>query len=166
MFKFKKISNVDNPDILKKYLDIAKLDTRATFKNLHTGNNGLPNEEIGKRLRENGSNVIINQKKKRWYHFLLKSILDPFIIVLLILAFSTYIIGSSKTDIIGSFIIFMIACISTVIRFSQEYRSHLSSLKLKHLIKTKVNVRRGSSAIKEVDVEKLVIGDIIILSAG
>lgn len=166
MLKIKKIQNVDNKDLLNQYLEIAKLDVQHTLKRFHTSNQGLRSDEAKKRLKENGNNIIVNQKKKRWYHFLIKSILDPFIIVLLILSFSTYIIATSNTDYVGSFIILIIAFISTLIRFTQEYHSHLSALKLKGLIKTRANVRRGSQNLKEVDVEKLVLGDIVHLSAG
>lgn len=166
MLKIKKINNIENSELVTKYITIAKMDTKSTFKSLNTCDEGLSSKEALRIFKKNGSNVITNQKKKYWYHFLIKSVLDPFIIVLLILSLSTYIIGSSKTDFIGSFIILVIACISTAIRFFQEYHSHLSSLKLKHLIKTKTNVKRGSASIKEIDVEKLVVGDIVVLSAG
>jgi Mg2+-importing ATPase len=165
MFKIKKVNNVGNTDLLNQYLKIASLDNETIFKQLQTNRKGLSNEETLKKLRKNGTNIIVSEKKKHWYHFLVKSIVDPFIIVLLVLSLSTYIIGTSNTDYIGSFIIFVIACISIIIRFSQEYHSHLSSLKLKHLIKTKANVLRDSK-LKEIDVERLVIGDIVYVSAG
>jgi Mg2+-importing ATPase len=165
MFKLKKINNINQSDLLKQYFSVALLDAKTTLKQFHTDIEGLTQDEAKNRLKHDGNNIIVNQKVKHWYHFLIKSILDPFIIVLLILSLSTYLIAATKTDHVGSFIIFVIACISIIIRFSQEYHSHLSTLKLKHLIKTKINVLRDSK-LKEVDVEKLVVGDIIYVSAG
>ena len=165
MFKLSKIENIHNPNLVKKYIDIAKLDKIDTLKELKTSEKGLSSNEANLRLKNNGHNVISNQKNKHWYHFLIKAILDPFIIVLLVLAVSTYLIGGTKTDFFGSIIILVIAGISIAIRFTQEYRSHLSSLKLKGLLKTKVIVRRDNE-IKQIDIERIAIGDIIVLSSG
>lgn len=150
----------------KKYQRNALMSREELFKQLETSEKGLSYEERSRRLSQNGYNAVSQQKNKTWIHFLIKSILDPFIIVLIILAIATYLISTNNADYVGSIIICFIAFISVLIRFTQEFSSHVSSEKLKHLVKTKVDVRCFSLIPTEINIEDIVTGDIIELAAG
>ena len=82
-------------------------------------------------------------------------------IILIILAIINYFTG----DRIGSLIILVIAIISALISFFQNYSTYRFNLKLKEKISIFTDVIRNNKQ-KEVKQEKVVLGDIITLSAG
>lgn len=68
-------------------------------------------------------------------------------------------------------IITCMVLLSVIMRFIQEYRSNLAAEKLKALVSTKATVLRGQESDPEpkyceIDVKRLVLGDVIHLSAG
>lgn len=147
----------------KVYKEFAQYSIDDLFKKLDTSKDGLSKDEYRKRLQDNGQNIVIDKKNKPWYIFLLKSFLDEFIIVLFILAIVSFILQ----DQLGAIIILVLAVISGIIRFVQEYNSYLADQKLKNMVHSKANVRRKDSTdLEEINIEDLVVGDIIELGAG
>lgn len=146
--EYKKYAGIDVDQILKSY-DTTKL--------------GLSNNEARKRLLRNGKNIVGNKKKIGWYVFLFKSFIDEFIIVLIILSIVSMLLGEK----LGAVIICILALISGLVRFVQEYTSYLADQKLKNMIHSTTEVRRGSdNDTIELNIEDLVEGDIIELGAG
>ncbi|MCI5733453.1 MAG: magnesium-translocating P-type ATPase [Tenericutes bacterium] len=159
--KKKKYLNDNNKIMLEKYNKISNFTKDKALNYFNSRNEGLTNEDALKKLKEHGPNVVIKDDKKTWKYFLLNSFKDQFIIILLVLA----VINFSLGDKLGSIIIVLIAVISAVIRFIQDYSVYKFNRKLKASIYSNATVLRNKKEII-IKTEKVVEGDIVKLNAG
>lgn len=159
--KANKKINTNDKDILEEYIKISNTDNDKIFKQLDTTEAGITKKEGKNRLIRDGKNVVIKDDNKSPFYFLAMSFKDEFIIILLILAIINFFLG----DKIGSIIIVIIAFISAIIRFFQEYSVYKFNKKLKASIYSTVNVLRDNTSM-EIKVEDVVVGDIVKLNAG
>ncbi len=143
------------------YETISKMDKEGILRVYKTREEGLSKEEVQKRLEEYGENIAMNVKKKTPLYFILESLKDKFVLILVLLAAIDFI----TDDKIGAFIILGITIISVIIRFTQDYSTYRFNERLKEKIRIFTDVIRNDKA-KEVRQEKVVCGDIITLSAG
>ena len=143
------------------YYELSNMSKEEIFSTFKTNENGLTSEEVKNRLDLYGENIPTDNKKKGALYFIIDSLKDKFIIILIILAIINYFTG----DRIGSLIILVIAIISALISFFQNYSTYRFNLKLKEKISIFTDVIRNNKQ-KEVKQEKVVLGDIITLSAG
>ena len=156
----KEIINKNNV-LEQEYKSFAEGAGEDVLKKLNSSDAGLTEAEAENRLATNGKNTTSDTKLKPWYLFLFKSFLDEFIIVLLLLG----IISVFMSDQLGASIIFILAVISAIIRFVQDYSSYISSEKLKSMLHTTVDVRRDGQLVKK-NIEDIVTGDIVELGSG
>ena len=143
------------------YYELSNMTQEEIFKMYNTNKNGLGKNEVLERLHLYGENVASDNKKKGVLYFLIDSFNDKFILILIVLAIINYFTG----DMIGSIIILVITVISALISFFQNYSTYKFNLKLKEKIRIFTDVIRDNKQ-KEVRQEKVVLGDIITLSAG
>ncbi|WP_028562687.1 magnesium-translocating P-type ATPase [Paenibacillus pinihumi] len=127
-----------------------------------TSRQGLSDSEAKTRLDRYGKNQITHDKTPAWYIQLLSCFKNPFILILLSLAAFSYFMDD---DVQAVIIIGTMVSVSIIITFTQEYRSSRTAEKLKAMVKTTSTVTRIDGR-KEIDMELLVPGDIIHLSAG
>ncbi|MBQ3308075.1 MAG: magnesium-translocating P-type ATPase [Bacilli bacterium] len=144
-----------------EYKDIANLTTEEIFDYFQTGKNGLSKIEAESRLKEYGENIATNRKKKTALYFIIESFKDKFVLILILLA----AIDFMTNDTLGAIIILCITVISVLIRFSQDYSTYLFNERLHNKIRIFTDVIRAEQQ-KEIRQEKVVVGDIITLSAG
>src|SRR5579872_7523955 len=160
----------DSPSALK--IKLTSATAKAEFlTQLETREQGLSAEEVKERLSIFGLNEIAHEKAPKWYVQFLEAFLNPFIGVLVVLA-----IISSITDVIIQapadrdyttvVVISIMVMLSAMLRFIQEFRSNQAAEKLKSMVKTTATVLREDEEKQEIDIKKLVPGDIIQLSAG
>ena len=147
--------------ILEKYLSISKQEDQEIFKQYNTNIEGLNSKEAKERLKKEGKNIVIKEEKKSMFYFLLNSFKDEFIIILICLA----IINFFLQDKLGSLIILIIALISALIRFVQDYSVDKFNHKLKSSIYSTTTVLRNHQEV-EIKVDDIVKGDIVKLNAG
>ena len=147
--------------ILEKYLSISKQEDQEIFKQYNTNIEGLNSKEAKERLEKEGKNIVIKEEKKSMFYFLLNSFKDEFIIILICLA----IINFFLQDKLGSLIILIIALISALIRFVQDYSVDKFNHKLKSSIYSTTTVLRNHQEV-EIKVDDVVKGDIVKLNAG
>ena len=159
--KANKKINTNDKDILEEYIKISNTSNDKIFKQLDTTEAGITKKEGKNRLIRDGKNVVIKDDNKSPFYFLVMSFKDEFIIILLILAIINFFLG----DKLGSIIIVIIAFISALIRFFQEYSVYKFNKKLKASIYSTVNVLRDNTSM-EIKVEDVVVGDIVKLNAG
>ena len=159
--KKKKNLNTENNELLNNYKKISKLKQEEIFKKYNTNTNGLSTNKVTELLKENGLNLVIKDDKKPWFYFFLMSFKDQFILILFLLA----AINLSLGDKIGSVIIVVIAFLSALIRFFQDYSVYKFNRKLKAKLFSSADVIRNSDEI-QIKTEKVVIGDIVKLNAG
>ena len=154
--------------LLKK---IAAKEKPEILMLLESRDSGLNELEVEAKFDTEGQNEVVHEKAPPWYMQLLGAFANPFIIVLLVLAFISLIMDvmrqepenrDYKTVIVISVMVFL----STFIRFLQEYRSNVAAEKLKSMVTTTATVLREETGRTEIDIKQLVPGDIIFLSAG
>jgi P-type Mg2+ transporter len=137
------------------------------LKALDTSLKGLGEEDIAERLDRDGANRVSHEKPPHWALQLLRAFNNPFIIVLLVLAFVQLF---TEDDFTGPIIIGVMVSISVLLSFTQEFRSSQASEKLKAMVRNTATATRraedGHSERIEVPVEELVAGDIVHLGAG
>jgi len=150
-----------NQALEEAYQGFASPAASALEQTLGTTEAGLSQSEAAKRLAADGPNTTGDTKLKPWYVFAVRSLADEFIIVLLVLAVISVVMG----DRLGALIIFILAIISAVIRFVQDYTSYLSSEKLKTMLHMTVSVRRDGQLVSK-NIEEIVVGDIVELGPG
>lgn len=159
--KNKKVDKQDT-ELLEKYKKILSQSKEQVIKQFSTSyQNGLTTKEAEKRLEQNGENVVIQEKKRNWLYFFIKSFEDKFIYILIILSIINYF---ASKDTIGTIIILCIGIISAIIKFVQNYSTYRFNQKLKAELFTTATVLREKEEI--VKVEKIVRGDIVHLNAG
>lgn len=163
IFDIKKKKNLgeENTNLLQLYNELSKKENNALLKEYDTTLSGLNPSIASARLKENGKNIVIKEENKSPFYFLINSFKDQFIILLIFLAIVNYFLS----DLLGSIIILLIATISALIRFVQDYSVYKFNQKLKEKIYNTTTTIRGNTH-KEIKIENVVVGDIITLNAG
>ncbi len=167
LFTFFKHSNggKTNQRVVHSLLEQSRIPLSQLFANLKTTESGLHEGAIAKRREIFGWNEVAHEKAPTWYALLLGGFINPFVILLLVLAVISFFLKQKPAFIImGSMVL-----IGVFMRFIQEYRSNLAAEKLKNLVSTKATVQRLKGQVAtcyEVNIKYLVPGDVIHLSAG
>jgi Mg2+-importing ATPase len=131
------------------------------LEKLETSSTGLSSDQAIKRLEKFGLNQLKKQKRSGTFSLFLSQFKSPIIIILLFAATLSLALQDS-TDAI---IIFVIIFISSTLGFFQEHSATNAIKKLLAMIRiTSTVIRDGNK--KDVPSEKIVPGDIILLSAG
>ena len=163
---FKKISAIT--ENLYKY---SQKEIKDILNEFGTSLDGITDEEAAERLEKYGENVITYEKDTPWFVYLAKSFVDPFILVLAIIAFVSFITDvlfakPGQKNWITLFIILTMIIISATLRFIQEYKSAIESDKLKQAVNTTTAIVRKDKGKRETYITEVVPGDIIHLAAG
>ena len=145
-----------------KYVELSKKDNKEIYNILKSNEDGLSQTEVYNRLRKDGLNIANIEKKRGPIYFLLDSFKDKFIFILLILA----VIDLLNNDIIGTAIILGLGILSALISFAQNYSTYKFNERLKSKLKNKATVVRSGKENIVINSENIVVGDIVILSAG
>lgn len=132
-----------------------------TLRALNTTNEGLSHEEAAKRLEQYGRNALQEQQGKSIIAKLLAQFKDVMIIILLIAALISGLLGE-WTD---SLIILFVVVLNAVLGVIQENKAEQALAALKQMSSPTANVRR-SGQTKTIKAEELVPGDIVLLEAG
>lgn len=126
-----------------------------------TGPQGLTGAEAARRLAEYGPNKLEEYRKKSPLMLLLSQFADFMILVLLAAALVSGLIG----DLTDALIIVGITVVNATVGFIQEFRAEKAMAALRRMASGKARVRRDNM-VKEVSVEDLVPGDLVLLEAG
>lgn len=146
----------------------AFLSAEELFERLSSTQVGLTGGEAENRLDEVGKNVITIGNKNTLSHNLREALINPFNIILLIVAVVTYftdVVASKKPDYLTVIIILSLVFLSSLVAFVQGRRSNAAAEKLSQMISNKADVRRDGSLI-DIPMDEVVPGDIVRLSAG
>ena len=147
------------------------------LSSLNSSIDGISDDEAVIRLEKYGSNQVVQIKKLSIFALLFKSI-NPLNILLLTLALVSFFIGDFKAGIV----ITVMVSLSIILASFQEYRSGKAVEKLRLMVRTTATVIRKNEVKKneneeqffplsiiekrEIEIEQLVPGDLIQLSAG
>ncbi len=144
----------------KNFSLYTSLSIEDALKELKTIHKGLTQDEVADRLKKYGLNEI-KETEITWLDVLKAQLLSPFMCIFFVIGLAYLFTGKIAECII----IFVIIAVNVGIGFYQEYRSNTAMQALKKCLMSQVTVRRNSSEIN-IDINQLVPGDIIILSAG
>lgn len=156
-----KKDKINQSKVTDNYKKLSNLSSDVILKLYNSNINGLDNKIAKYKLNQKGLNIVIKEDKKNWVYFLVNAFKDQFIIILLFLSIINFFIG----DKLGSLIIVLIALISALIRFYQDYGTYKFNKKLKSKLFSCANVIRNGKE-KIISTEYIVEGDIVRLNAG
>ena len=132
------------------------------LKNLSTTKErGLSEEEAKKRLEEYGENALAEEKKKSLGEKLKEQFFDPMIIILIAAALVSIFVGEG----LDAGIIIAIVIVNAFLSIYQEGKAEEAIAALQKMSSPKAKVIRDGDH-EEVDSNKLVPGDIIVLETG
>lgn len=124
---------------------------------------GMTDEKVQEHQEKYGKNIFNKQDNKKWYKTLFSSFFNAFSIVLLLIAI-LYIVFTDKNWVAFSIIIFMFV-LSGLLKFIQDFKAQKTCEKLNDIVNTTAAVIRNNQK-SEIDIEEIVPGDIIYISAG
>jgi Mg2+-importing ATPase len=142
------------------------IPTSDVLQQLQTTPKGLTGEEAEKRLTKYGSNLLAPKKRSDTLTLLLTQFKSPLIIILIFAAgLSLYLDVSQGALPTNAIIIVTIILISSLLGFWQERGAANAVQKLLAIVQTKATVLRDGNQ-KDIPVEMIVPGDVVILNAG
>lgn len=162
------VESKEEVNISKLYGKECTLNKEEFIKEYNVREEGLKQEEVLNRIKQNGLNEIKQAKPKKWYNYLLESLLTPFNLILLgIVALLCYTdVTLPETPSYANIIVILVLItISTLLDFFEEYRSNKAANKLKELVATTCIVIRNGKQ-EQIPVKNVVVGDVVLLSAG
>ncbi len=143
-------------------MDWYRITAQETLQSLGTNaETGLTSTEVKERLDRNGPNELIERGKKSAWWILLEQFKEVMVIVLIIAAIVSALLGE-YTEVV---VILAIVVLNAILGFSQEYRAEQAMAALKKMAVPSVRVRRDGR-VQEVSSTELVPGDIILQEAG
>jgi Mg2+-importing ATPase len=155
-------------------LAASDADADRALEQLGASGNGLLPHQVSERLSEYGPNQIARERPVRWYGLLLRTLHNPFVLVLSVIGAVSFGTGDSRAAVVIS----VMVAVSVLMRFVQEFRSSREAEALRAMVQTFATVMRQSSEAgtdepslwrcepREVPFEELVPGDLVHLSAG
>ena len=138
------------------------LDVQAVLSELDSDSKGgLSTEEAARRLGQYGPNTLVSVGQVPWYRVLLRQFIDVLIIILLVAAVISFIIGET-TDAVT---ILAIVILNGALGFVQEWRAEKALESLKRMLSPRCKAVRDGNAL-EIDAKELVPGDVVLLEVG
>ena len=116
---------IEDVNIKEIYGKACLLNKNEFIENFQIKENGLSNEEAKKLIHQYGSNEIKQTKSKKWYHFLIDSLVSPFNLILLgiiLLLIYTDIMLPETPSYANIIVIIVLVSASTLLDFFEEYR--------------------------------------------
>ncbi|HDH31479.1 MAG TPA: HAD family hydrolase [Candidatus Wolfebacteria bacterium] len=150
---------IENKDVLKT--PFWSLPNEEVLEILETSENGLSDEELKRRLKIFGSNILESQKRIPRLRIFLRQFQSPLIFILLIAGVITLFLERAGDSII----IFAAVVVNSVLGFYQENKAEEALANLKTYIEERAKVIRDKKE-SEINAKELVPGDIIHLSQG
>jgi P-type Ca2+ transporter type 2C len=138
-----------------------QMSVEEILTRFNTKADGLSESEAVNRLSQNGKNELSTGKKIPAIVKFLLQFKDVFMVVLLIAASLSFIIGSFSDGII----MLAIAMVNAVVGFLQEYKAEQIMESLEKLVQSPSKVYRDGD-LKEIHQSELVVGDVISLEEG
>lgn len=137
------------------------ISVSGMLQNLESKKEGLTSDEAQKRLELYGSNLLKPKKHSDAFTLLISQFKSPIILIL----FLATVLSFFLKDRVDAFIILLIVIVSGLLGFWQEHSASNAVEKLLSIVQIKASVMRDGIA-KEIPVEKIVPGDIVVLNAG
>ena len=164
----KKIVIMPQADIESNILRFAQMEDQQALKALSTSAQGLSASAAAMKLESDGANEIDYGHEKPWFVRLLLSFLNPFSIVLLLVAavsFVTEVLLADDKSWATVIVIGALVGISGIMQYVQESKSSKAAEKLKEMVSNVCTVVRDGKPV-DIPMTDVAVGDIVKLSAG
>ncbi len=152
---------------IKKY---AYREASQIYQDIGASSDGLSHEQVEAMREKYGANSFAERKNDTTIRRLRRAFINPFNIILFILGIislltDVFLVSNFARNATTAIIIFSMILISGAIRLIQELRAKNAAQQLDRLIHESITVKREGELI-EIPAEELVVGDIVLLSAG
>lgn len=131
-------------------------------------NIGLTDRQIQSNYEKNGKNELSSARPKKWYQFLLSSLINPFNLILIgiiLVLIYTDVYLSTPPNYANIIVITALILLSTFLEFFIVYKSNRDAANLKKLIQTTSTLIRNGKK-QNIPINELTVGDVVVLSAG
>lgn len=158
----------ENVDVLKMYGEDSTTQRDEFLKKHNLNEEGLTNKQAEVNIKKFGLNETKKAKPKKWYNYLLQSLLTPFNCILIgisIILIYTDIYLAIEPSYANIIVIAILVTASTLLDFFESYRSNKAAEKLREIVETTTTVIRDNKEIN-IPVKNVTLGDIVLLSAG
>lgn len=158
----------ENVDVLKMYGEDSTTQRDEFLKKHNLNEKGLTSKQAEINIKKVGLNETKKAKPKKWYNYLLQSLLTPFNCILIgisIILIYTDIYLAIEPSYANIIVIAILVTASTLLDFFESYRSNKAAEKLREIVETTTTVIRDNKEIN-IPVKNVTLGDIILLSAG
>ena len=141
--------------------DWYQKNSEEALRELHSGKEGLTEEEVRKRQDQYGFNELKEKKKKSVFQVFLGQFRDLMVIILIIAATISMLTG----DVESTLVIFAVLVLNAVLGTVQHVKAEKSLEALKALSSPTAKVIRNGERV-EVESREVVPGDIFVAEAG
>ena len=158
----------ENVDVLKMYGEDSTTQRDEFLKKHNLNEEGLTSKQAEINIKKFGLNETKKAKPKKWYNYLLQSLLTPFNCILIgisIILIYTDIYLAIEPSYANIIVIAILVTASTLLDFFESYRSNKAAEKLREIVETTTTVIRDNKEIN-IPVKNVTLGDIVLLSAG
>ena len=158
----------ENVDVLKMYGEDSTIQRDEFLKKHNLNEKGLTSKQAEINIKKFGLNETKKAKPKKWYNYLLQSLLTPFNCILIgisIILIYTDIYLAIEPSYANIIVIAILVTASTLLDFFESYRSNKAAEKLREIVETTTTVIRDNKEIN-IPVKNVTLGDIVLLSAG
>ena len=142
-------------------MNYHQLTNEKIFELTGSTSSGLTSESAKSKLEEFGPNILEGKKKKPIWLFFLTQFKDFMILVLIVAAIISGIVG----ELTDTIIILVIVILNAIVGFVQEYRAEKAIEALKKMASLHAQVVRDGTP-GTIESEDLVPGDLVLLEAG
>ena len=153
------MNNKQKPQVFD--FDYKECPREVLFAKFQTCPTGLSDQEAEKRLAEYGFNEAARKQKRTLVIQFILKFFHPLVGLLVVIAAVTFWTG----DPVSGSIIALMAILSVVLGFFQEYRAGKEAERLSEMVRATATVYRNGKP-KEIPIKEIVPGDIVDLFAG
>ncbi|MEN8178013.1 MAG: cation-translocating P-type ATPase [Pseudomonadota bacterium] len=141
--------------------DWHSIETDEVLKRLESSVSGLTSADAQRRLAEQGPNTIPERRRRSLLAMLLWQFTDFMIVVLLVAALISGLVGEPQDTIV----ILVIVLLNAIIGAVQEFRAERAVEALRKMAAPETQVLRDGQAVT-LEAAELVRGDVVLLEAG
>ncbi len=156
-------------DVEKNIRHFSELSTDKLLQTFNTSSEkGISSIQVEHLEEKYDKNIIVIGYKNTMFRRLIKSLINPFNLILLFIAAITFVLDvalEEKPDYITVIIILALVLVSSIVSFIQGEKSNKATEELTKMIRNQCDVIRDGKLI-EIDMEDVLPGDVVKLSAG
>lgn len=146
-------------DVNKLYGKECTLPVKEFVDLYEINENGLSYSDIEERQKNFGKNELKQAKSKKWYHYFTQSLFSPFNSILLgivLILFYTDVFLPDNPSFANIIVIVTLVIVSTILEFTEEYKSNKAADKLKELVETTATVIRNGEK-KDIPIKDITV---------